>query len=245
MPYVTLKEARDEGVPDTIENGALLAALKRQSEFIDRATGQWFESRALALTLDGNQSSTLMLPVPIIKLEALYINSDFTNKLDPSLYVVYDRRDAMRDDRRNPMIKLGGNRMTIFDSPGFRLGTLFIQGTQNQRLEGTFGFVEPDGTTPDLIKRAVLKLAIKQLQPSSTGTLWDEVAAGAGFQGTVTSETTDGHSIAYNAFQYKPMRAGLNGYTNDAEVDAIIALFKAPIKIASTVGNGGPDRRFM
>lgn len=245
MSYVTVAEAHAQGVPLTIDVNILSAALKRQSDFIDRATGQWFESRALSLTLDGSGSRTLMLPVPIIKLEALYINANFERLIDPSLYVVYDRRDAMRDDRRNPMIKLGGNRMTVFDSPDFRIGTCFLPGMQNQRLDGTFGFVEPDGTTPDLIKRAVLKLAIKQIQPSGSGTLWDEVAAGAGFQGTITSETTDGHSISYNAFQYKPMRAGLNGITNDAEVDGIIMLYKAPIKIASTVGNGGPDRRFM
>ena len=241
--YVTVAEARAQGVPETITSAILEAQLKLQSEFIDIATRQWFEPRYSQLALDGSMSCTLFLPVPIIKLDALYINSNFTNMVDPSMYVVYDRRDALRDDRRNPMIKLGGNRMTIFDSPNFR-GAIFIGGTQNQRLDGLFGFVEPDGTTPLPIKRAVLKLAIKQMQPSGTGKMWDEIAMGPTTQGTVTSETTDGHSISFNAFQYKPMRPGLNGLTNDAEVDAIIQLYKSPIKIGSTVGDGGPDRRW-
>lgn len=242
--YATVADARKEGVPTSITDDVIQPKLDRWSRFIDDATRQWFESRALTLDLDGNDSRVLFLPVPIIKLDSLYMNSDFTNVVDPKLYAAYSRKDAARDDRRNPMIKLAGAGLGVFDAPDFRRGSMFVKGEQNQRLVGTFGFIEEDGTTPVLIKRAVLKLTIKELQGSGNGQLWNQVGNGPSTQGTVTSETTDGHSITYNAFQYTPMKPGLNGITNDAEVDNIIMLYRGPWKITSTQGRGGPDRRW-
>ena len=243
--YVTLEEARSAGVPGTISDDVLMPVLVRWSEFIDAATKQWFEPRYLSLKLDGNDSRTLFLPVPVITVERFYMNSNFTNPLDPKLISVYNRRDAARDDRRNPMIKLQGAGLGVFDVPDFRLGMMFIKGEQNQQIDGTFGFVEEDLSTPKMIKRAVLKLSIKQLQ-NGGGNMWNEVAGAAPLAGggQVQSETTDGHTISYAAFSVKPVQAGLNGITNDAEVDRIIDLYRAPLKIAATSGNGGPDRRW-
>lgn len=248
--YVTVAEARAQGVPEPpapggISNDILAAELLRQSEFIDAATKQWFESRYKSLKLDGNDSRTLFLPVPIIEVQRFYLNSNFTNPIGLDQLSIYDRRDSVRDDRRNPMIKLQGSALGVFDVPDFRLGTMFVKGEQNQKVEGLFGFVEEDGTTPKLIKRAVLKLAIRNLQAGG-GNMWTEVAGGgpAASGGVVQSETTDGHTITYTAFSVKPVQAGLNGITNDPEVDRIIDLYRAPIKIAATSGNGGPDRRW-
>lgn len=243
--YASLADARNEGVPVSISDGDVQEQLDRWTDFIDAATKQWFEPRTLTLLLDGNNSRTLFLPVPIITLDELYMNNDFTNKVDSKLYAVYNRRDAARDDRRNPMIKLAGGGLGVFDVPDFRMGMCFQVGEQNQKLVGTFGFTESDGSTPKLIKRAVLKLAIRELQRGS-GSLWEEVANGgikAG-GGVVTSETTDGHTISYSAFSMGSSKPGLNGITNDPEVDRIIDLYRGPIKVTSTMGHGGPDRRW-
>lgn len=242
---MTVAEARAQGVPSTIDDADIQEQLDRWSEFMDAATKQWFEARTLSLMLDGNNSRTLFLPVPIITVTALYVNSNFTNPLTANLYAVYNRRDALRDDRRNPMIKLQGSGLGVFDAADFRMGSMFVIGEQNQRIDGSFGFTEADGTTPRLIKRAVLKLAIRELQGGG-GSLWEQVAGGgpSAGGGVVTSETTDGHTISYNAFSISASKPGLNGITNDPEVDRIIDLYRAPLKITSTMGNGGPDRRW-
>jgi hypothetical protein len=243
MPYATVADARAEGVPVSIVDATIQTQLDRWSKFIDEATHQWFEPRTLSLLLDGNDSRTLFLPVPIISLTSLFMNANFTTAVSPALYAVYSSQTALRDDRRNPMIKLAQSGLGVFDAADFRMGSMFVAGAQNQQLNGSFGFVEADGTTPALIKRAVLKLSIKELIAGG-GKLWNQVSNGPFTQGTVTSETTDGHSITYNAFQYKPIAAGLNGITNDAEVDNIIVMYRSPLKITSTVGRGGPDRRW-
>lgn len=243
--YATLADARAEGVPTTIIDSVVQAKLDQWSQFVDEATKQWFEPRAVTLMLDGNNSRTLFLPVPIITVTALYMNSDFTNVISPNLYAVYNRQDAARDDRRNPMIKLAGSGLGVFDAADFRRGMAFCIGEQNQKVVGTFGFTESDGSTPKLIKRAVLKLAIKELQGGG-GTLWNQVGNGgpAAGGGVVASETTDGHTISYNAFSIAPSKPGLNGITNDPEVDRILDMYRAPLKIAATAGSGGPDRRW-
>jgi len=248
--YVTLAEARLAGIPGPTGAGAIAddvvqEQLIRWSEFIDAATKQWFESRYVSMKLDGNDSRTLFLPVPIISVERVYMNSNFTNPIDANLFAVYNRRDSLRDDRRNPMIKLAGSGLGIYNAGDFRMGSMFIRGEQNQQIDGTFGFTEADGTTPKMIKRAVLKLAIRELQGGG-GTLWNQVAGGGSPAGggMIQSETTDGHTISYNAFSIKPTAPGLNGITNDPEVDRILDLYRAPLKIAATSGNGGPDRRW-
>lgn len=243
MPYVTIADLRNAGVPNTITDDKITPLITRWSQFVDEATHQWFEPRATELLLDGNTSRVLFLPVPIITLDALYINDNFDTPLSSNLYVVYSNKTALRDDRRNPKISLASSGLGVFDSADFRCGMLFMYGAQNQKMVGTFGFVEADGSTPELIKRAVMKLVIKELQGGG-GNLWNQVGNGPQTQGTVTSETTDGHSITYNAFQYKPIPAGLNGITNDPEVDNILMMYRGPIKITSTQGHGGPDRRW-
>src|SRR4029077_10235950 len=94
-----------------------------------------------------------------------------------TFYTVYNANDGTRDDRRNPMIKFSSAGLGIYDTPDFRYAMRFVIGTNNQRIDGKFGFVEPDGTTPKLIRRAVLKMAIQKLQRGN-GTMWGEALAG-------------------------------------------------------------------
>lgn len=241
MAYATVADARAEGVPNTILDAAIQAQIDIWSQFIDKACRQWFESRAVTLDLDGTDARVLFLPVPIISLTSLFVNSDFTTALPTTHYKVYSHQTQLRDDRRNPRIEMASSDLNIFSPNRY---SVFVAGTQNQRLVGNFGFVESDGSTPKLIKRAVLKLAIKHLAASPNG-LWNEVAAGNPSVGSVASESTDGHSISYNAFSIKPTVPGLNGITNDPEVDNIIKMYKGPILITSTQGVGGPDRRWQ
>lgn len=242
MAYVTVQDARDAGVPSSFTPEQIQPHLDLWSKFMDDATRQWFEPRFKQLLLDGNNARVLFLPVPIISVDAVYINGNFVDVVPPDYYTVYNVVDGMRDDRRNPMIKFSSFGLGIYDTPDFRYAMRFVIGTNNQRIDGKFGFVEPDGTTPAMIKRAVLKLTIRALQRGPN--LWGEILAGPIEAGKKTSETTDGHTVTYNAYAVNSRQQNLNGITNDDEVDNIINLYKAPLKITSTSGRGGYDSRW-
>lgn len=241
--YATVADARTEGVPTTFTDQQIQAQLDQWSNFIEDATRQWFEPRHRKLELDGNNARVLFFPVPIIKIDQVWINGDFVNELPNRFFKVYNRNQADADDRRNPMVKFASVGLGIFDVPDFRYAMRFVIGTRNQHFLGQYGFVESDGTTPKLIKRAVLKMAIKTLQ-SGGGMIWGEIMNGPPAAGKKVSETTDGHTVSYNAYAYLPKPGNLNGITNDDEVDAIINMFKAPMKISSTAGRGGYDSRW-
>lgn len=243
MAYATVSDARAAGFPVTISDPTIQAELDTWSQFIDKACRQWFEPRTLTIDLDGVDSRVLHLPVPVISLTSLYMNADFTTVVPTTAYKLYTNCTAVRDDRRNPRIELASAGVDVWDYSRYASGSRFCIGTQNQRLVGSFGFVEADGSTPLLIKRAVLKLAARKLAGGTD--IWNQVQEGipAG-GGLVQSETTDGHSISYAAFSYKPTVRGSNNITNDAEVDGIITMYKGPLLITSTKGSGGPDRRY-
>ena len=231
MGYVTVAEARLEGITGdattSVTDARLQAAIDEWSAFVDRACRQWFDSRSLTIYLDGTEGDTLWLPVPIITLTALYINGDFTNAADLTGYNVHNSRD-IPDDRTNPRITVKRES----DSDDFFYRTVwgdtprFVKGERNQKLVGTFGYTDAKATTPFwqtpyAIKRAVLKLISKSLMPLYPA----GPSASPLVPGTVKSEKTDGHSIDYAVTS----AAGFMSITGDAEVDAILRLFRAPL----------------
>lgn len=234
--YITVADVRAAGIDSTIASDTTVeTAILINQQFIERVTRQWFNERTLTLQMDGNGADTLFLPVPIIEVTELYTN-DNVNVRDPATYRVYNGR-FFPDDRKNPRIKLirSSTDSDIFSDP-FRSSrpATFIKGWQNQKIVGSFGYVEADGSTPELIKRALLKLVIEKL----TNPVY--VPAGSvppappppGPVGSVIRETTDGHTIQYTFVKFGDTRAGVSGYTMDREVLTILDLYKAPIGVA-------------
>ena len=229
--YITIQDVRDAGISDAIaDDAAVSASIVTNQQFIERATRQWFDSRTLTLYLDGNTSDTLYLPVPIISVTSLKINGQ-DDALDSSLYEVYSSAD-LPDDRWNPRIKLVRGNTDLFADP-FRTEypPLFRKGRRNQEITGAFGFVEADGSTPELIKRALLLLVIEKLTNPPFGDAIPGAAPGP--VGNVMRETTDGHTLQYTFVKFGDTRAGLSGYTMNREVHMICTMYKAPIGIAA------------
>lgn len=228
MAYVTLEEVRNEGLTSAQASDArVLELIEYWSRFIDQACGQWFESRSLTVEMDGNDSPTLFLLAPIIELSALYLNED-TAPLPVGYYRVYNSR-ALPDDRRNPRIKLKGFKRDIF-RPGLLSadGPRFLKGERNQKLVGTFGFTEADGSTPPLIKRAVLRLVLKNPRPMGEG------GGGPPVTQFIKSETTDGHSISYaTPSELGVGSTGTLGVTGDPETERIIRMYRRPILLGA------------
>jgi hypothetical protein len=222
---VSIQDLRDEGVPSTVSDDRILLAIQTWQAFVERACRQWFYPRQMTWDLDGNGTTLLQLPVPIISLSTLYMNDDFVNPVEVDAYVVYNGRgENGRDDRRNPRIKLISAETSIFEGVGpvQRNSFTFMIGEKNQRLVGSFGYVEPDGSTPAPVRYAVKKLAIRGIEP-----LYNTGGA-AGPTGSVIEEETDRHRRKWSDPTLATKAWSMSG---DAEVDQIIAMYRAPISM--------------
>lgn len=237
MAYITVSDVRAAGLTQAkVADADVTSAIALWQEFLDRACRQWFEPRTLAIKFDGTDSDTLHFGVPIISVTSLKVN-DSPTALPVGSYRVYSSA-GYPDDRRNPRIKLvseGGH--DIYSAP-MQFGRFkFQKGRQNQEIVGSFGFVEADGTTPLMIKRALLKLVLEKLQ---TPVYVDPTCAASGISslppmlaGALKEEWTDGHRLVYAVSDPAPRKPGLTGVTQDQEIHDIIRLYRAPIGIAT------------
>lgn len=235
--YISVADVRAAGLnANPPDDATVFASILLWQQVLERCTRQWFRPIPCEFYLDGTDSDALHLPVPIISISQLRINTD-TSALAPERYKVYDGRQ-LPDDRKNPRIKLvdtWGYERDIYTASDRTSRSRFFRGRQNQFIKGVFGYVEPDGSTPALIKRAMLKLVI--------GDLSNPLVPGAGSgltpppitMGIVREEVTDGHSIKYDVAggDIKARAPGLSGLINDPEVQMIIKLYKAPIGMAT------------
>jgi len=237
--YTTVAEVRAAGVGDPPDDATILASLRLWQAFLDRACRQWFFDKELELFVDGTDSDALHFGVPIISVEELEINlgTDGNGYTMPTNeYAVYNER-RYPPSRHNPRIKLidrfAGER-DIFTASDSYSRRRFFKGRRNQRIKGHFGFVEEDGSTPLLIKRALLLLVVEKLAkppiPITDSTLIPPILSGV-----ITEEWTDGHKLKYaqSGGTTRPRAPGLTGITDNQEVLNIIKLYKAPIGIAT------------
>lgn len=237
MSYITITDIRNEGLPEpNFPDAKVQTYIDLWQEFIDRATRQWFDSRALTLNVDGTDSDTIHTGVPIISVDHIKVN-DSQTVLDSSFYRVYNSR-LYPDDRKNPRIKLiSSQEHNIYMSQYTSRRLKFRKGRQNQEIQGTFGYTEQDGSVPKLIKRALTKLVIEKLMKPAYIASTSTAPPGslASLFGIITEEETDNHRREYQpAGGGIDKRApGLTGITDDQEIHNIIALYKAPIGIAT------------
>ena len=199
MPaYATVADLEAEGYPEDQDARATLA-IALASQYIDNVTGQWFDERELTILFDGDGGTLLYTPAPIIDVTTIEIDE---TEIDEDEYTVYNR--TVPDDRKNPKIVFEAG-MTI--------------GKQNVSVEGSFGYLEDD-ETPILIKKACVKIALRDAALMTDSSRGDEIT-----RGRVISEHTDGHSITLAELA----RSG--GPTGDPEIDAILAGYRRPIQM--------------
>lgn len=233
--YISVAAVRAVGIKDPPhDDAAVTAAIRLAQGYMERACRQWFYPKACIFRLDGPDSDTIHLPVPIITLDEVRLN-DATYALDPSYYRVYNTEE----DRGNPRIALidGRNADSIFIAPLTDGRMFFRRGRQNQYLAGTFGYVEADGSVPPAIQRAVLLLAVEKL----TKPVYIDPAALPGppppsILGPIIEEGTDGHYAKYamSGGNTQAKRASaFAGLTDNPEVLAIMKMYRAPIFISA------------
>ncbi|MBT8348264.1 MAG: hypothetical protein HKP62_02310 [Sulfurovum sp.] len=124
MLRFNLAELRRRGYDeDTFSDEQLVRAMDLVFEIIYLFTNRDFDIHETSLELDGDGTSELYIPIPIIEITSVTIE-DY-GEVDSDDYVVYNR--AIPDDRECPMVVLkSGN---------------FPKGNQNVSVEGTYGYV--------------------------------------------------------------------------------------------------------
>lgn len=232
--YISVDDVRKAGISESnVSDDDVLVAINMWQQFIDRACRQWFVPKSLTIKMNGNDSDTLFMGIPIIDVTYLKINGS-EDASDASLYKVFNS-NTYPDDRGNPRIKLvnrnerGRNIFTTSLSyiPRFR------RGYQNQEIQGIFGYVEPDGSVPAMIQRAHLKLVVEKLtRPVYPTGVGSSLIQSSPEGQTIIREKTDGHEIEY-ANTIKNKGYSYSGITNDPEILEIIAMYRAPIGLAT------------
>lgn len=234
--YIAVSDVRAAGAnANPPDDGTIQASICLWQQVLERVTRQWFRPITTSFYLDGTDSDTLHLPVPIISIDELRLNGS-EDALDSGRYRVYDGI-VLPDDRKNPRIKLIDSmeyKRDIYTAPDRYSRSRFFKGRQNQYVSGTFGYVEADGSTPLPIKRALLKLVLRDLGnplvPGTSGLIPPPLTSGV-----VSEEWTDGHKIKYQVSggELKPRAPGLSGLIDDPEVQMIVKLYKSPIAMAT------------
>jgi hypothetical protein len=224
-PYVTLQQIRDLGLtqaqyPDAQVN----AEIKLWSDSFDQWTGQWFNSRAKTIRLEGKNSNVLFLGIPILTVTQIKMNNE-TVPTALSFFEIFNNRGSKPDDRRNPMIKMLSKSDIIFSQSNSRV---FRRGFFTD-ITGTFGFLEADGTTPQMVQRAIMKLVVRGLKQPINST------ATAGNLGPKKREKTDLHETEYFEPETGSAASGAVSLSGDPEVDKIIGIYKAPMAIGGSI----------
>lgn len=200
------------------------ALLRLSMARIDRETGQFFNKRSGVFQFEGNNSPVLFLNVPIIEIRSLKINSTEQELVEGKLhdFIALKGRAEPQDDRLNPRIKLNTRTDNIFS--GAFTNRVFLKDTFTE-IDGDFGFLEADGSTPLLIKEAALIDVIETVENPSAQT------SGEATTGSLKRLKIDIHEQEF--FEPKGQSQVFQASTNE-KFNRIMAQYRRPILIGGS-----------
>lgn len=238
--YCGVSCLRSEGFTDPPYTDARIELLAQlATRYIDKMTGRWFSPRTFGETgrfkMDGKDSRTLHLEIPIIRLDKLYIETQ--GFLNPDLVEIgldyvraYNNHltgQTQPDDRENPRISfVPVSRIQEVVSSGlFPAPYYFPKGRQNIHIEGVFGYTDPNGTafgeTPLLIKQVCRRLVARDLLLDSDAC--EKLVAKNKFR--INSDKQGSQTIRLQNLWLK------GAFTGDPEIDTVLMSFKRPIRV--------------
>lgn len=197
---------------------------------LETYTGRFFVPRTGRLDIDGNTYKILQLPYPVVSDDQIdgatvevVIGRDLdAEPIDPANY--HANAGAMRgptDPRNNP-------NLSLYEAPASDVGspvTYWPYGIQNIHVTATWGYLEPDGTTPRLIRQVLARLCIFYSAPNDE----EDAVADRTRMGGLISESVRDRSYSYgDAF----LSAGLTG---DREIDIILQQYRRPPDIRQSI----------
>lgn len=213
--YASVAELRAEGVTEAQASDARLEALIQEaSDYIDLETGWWFEPRSAEISLHGRGTSTLALPVPLIRL--------FSMRVDGV---------PVRADAETVSIVGAPILITPVEPSITWRGRVFSRGTSNVVLTGRFGYTaastgSDEGVTPSAIRRATRALVIRLLPVQANV---DAVAEARDRMRVVEVRTRD-QAIRYAPMAIEQVRAA----TGVPEIEDVLRLFRRPAGLGAT-----------
>lgn len=214
--YATVEDVREEGITASEASDDRVSALiQLASAYIERVTGFWFDRRnAQTFLLDGSGTPILELPQPPIQISAVKVDGVV---VDPDRYVVHNRRET--DDQWYPRLEMKSGLITrleraMFGGGGIDYRAVWGRGQLNVEVTGDFGFVEPDDSTPPLIRRATVLLVVGLARPVATA------ATDQRQRGRIRSESFGNYS-----YTLADIANGAN-LTGDPEIDAILVHYR-------------------
>lgn len=230
--YVLVSEVRAEGLSDTPPSNTQIGnRIKKWEAIVEQWTGQIFRIITPGeLIFDGNNGHILHFNLPLVVLTSLKLN-DSTTALAATQFRAFVGRQKPQDDRKNPKIVLTPNRGSIFTGSE----EIFVKGAE-QAITATWGYVEPDNSTPQPIKDAIIQLVIRDFAG-----YFDQIFGGmtAGPGVPTQREKTDDHEIEY-ADMSMNVQADRLGSLIPRDIRAMLALYRRPLAI------GAPEpQRFL
>lgn len=214
--YVTAADVKKEGI--SASNDVINRRITKWEAIIEKLTGQVFRIISPGeLEFDGNNSRYLHFNLPLVEVTQLRINGEDTAAAADE-FRAYTGRSVPQDDRQNPKIELTPIRRNIYRAfPG-----IFVKGRE-QYITATWGYVEPDDSTPQPIIDVVTELVVLDIDS------YFEKAGVAQPATSVRRERTDGHEI-----EYQQMEDAKAVWTMlPAHITEILSLYRSPLKIAA------------
>lgn len=218
---------------DSVTKARAISLIQLAMAKIDRDTGQFFNLRSGIFQIEGSNSPILFFNVPIIEIRELKINGTDQVLIEGRDYdfLALKGRIQPQDDRWNPRIKLNTRTDNIFS--GVFTNRIFLKDTFTE-IDGDFGFLEPDGSTPPLIKRAAQILVIEEIEnPISS-------SASNPTTGSLKRLKIDLHEQEF--FEPKDQNQAFGASAND-EYNRIVAQYKRPLLIGGSFREAREDRR--
>ena len=232
--YCLVSDLRDEGVTTGMASDAqLLIKIIRAGQFAEKCCGRFFEPRYLEHRVNGKGNSVVMVNTPIIGLESLRFQTSplFPSDLavEPDFYRVYNRHldgVLMPDDRNNPKIELFSASEDLAGVRPFSFSRLiFPRGQQNVKMVGVFGYTDADGTpfgrTPELLRRAVQLLTLRDLRKLTD---WDRREESLKRSRIISERTRDQQ---YNLDGARTLGLATS-FTGDPEIDQLLSAYVRP-----------------
>lgn len=189
MPYITVAELRAVGITEEQADDLRLAELIERAEAsIEGWCGWWFEVREKTVRLDGNGKKWLDLPIPAVSVDSVRVDG-----IEVAGWVPYCEDEERFDPR-------------LYWDYGW------TQGRRNVEVVGMFGFVESDGSAPQLVRDACHLLVQRFLLPDGE---WQRVS----------QESAEGAQMIYE----KDYRFA--GWSGDPEIDSRLAQYRRPLGV--------------
>lgn len=192
MAILTVAEIRAEGITVEIASDEQVEdAIAFCTELFNEQTGQFFEPLAGEIVVDGDNTDSIFLFIPIIEVTSITDNVT-GNVMSATNYRAYTGRTRLQNDRRNPKIMA-------------KNGYGFSYGPGRWTIAGTFGYTESDGSPPVAVKHAIKILTIEMLLHPivAPAEILPELGESI-VDNTKTEEVTDDHKIKWSASSAAP-----------------------------------------